>query len=344
MKENIINNISDSKEKDKTKKNCLKEEFSKLKEFHGIEILDCIKSGTKKNIYHISIRPQNKKDGKDAIMKLLIDFDKSQLRKEVYSSDKLKNKNILNGYTHFLLNQGKSPVFIMEYTKYGNLRDFNEKILKRAYFSESLICYLACQILNGIKYMHISKVAHMDLKPENIVIDQYLNAKIVDFSVSLIYKTKKPEDYIKLPFVSSSFYMSKELLNSETIKVKDLHKIDLYSFGVTLYNLVFAEYPYGLEKEDENDYKIILEKIESNKLTFPNDLRCSSHFLDFMTKLLEKDIEKRMNIPEAMNHYWIKGERLLLDEKEKLNDDNEFLSNLLDDHIRDFNIYINQGK
>ena len=192
--------------------------------------------------------------------------------------------------------------------------------------------------------MHISKVAHMDLKPENIVIDQYLNAKIVDFSVSLIYKTKKPEDYIKLPFVSSSFYMSKELLNSETIKVKDLHKIDLYSFGVTLYNLVFAEYPYGLEKEDENDYKIILEKIESNKLTFPNDLRCSSHFLDFMTKLLEKDIEKRMNIPEAMNHYWIKGERLLLDEKEKLNDDNGFLSNLLDDHIRDFNIYINQGK
>ena len=43
MKGNIINNISDSKDKDKTKKNCLKEEFSKLKEFHGIEILDCIK-------------------------------------------------------------------------------------------------------------------------------------------------------------------------------------------------------------------------------------------------------------------------------------------------------------
>jgi len=191
--------------------------------------------------------------------------------------------------------------------------------------------------------MHSCKVAYMDLKPENIVIDQNLIAKIIDFSVSLIYKTKKPEDYIKLPFVSSSFYMSKELLNSDTIKVKDLHKIDLYSFGVTLYNLAFAKYPYGLEKVDENDYKIILEKIESNKLTFPNDLRCSSHFLDFMTKLLERDIEKRMNMSDALNHYWIKGGRFLLDVKEKINDDNKFLSNLLDDHIRDFNTYINQG-
>ena len=64
MKENIINNITDSKEKDKTKKNCLKEEFSKLKEFHGIEILDCIKSGTKKNIYHILFDLRTKKMAK----------------------------------------------------------------------------------------------------------------------------------------------------------------------------------------------------------------------------------------------------------------------------------------
>lgn len=275
-------------------------------------------------------------------MKLLI--DKRQLRKEIYLSDRLKNKNIIDCYTQSLLSQGKSPAFIKEYAKNGNLRDFQVKILKRGYFSESLICYFACQILNGIKYMHICKVAHLDLKPQNIVIDQNLNAKIVDFSISLIYKTKEPEDNIKLPIVSSSFYMSKEILNSEIIKVKDLHKIDLYSFGVTLYNLAFAKYPYGLEKEDENDNKIIVEKIKSNQLTFPDIEKYSSPFLDFINKLLEKDIKKRMNMSDALDHYWINGGRLLLDEQEKLNDVNKFLSNLLHDHIREFNTYINQSQ
>jgi len=233
---------------------------------------------------------------------------------------------------------------IIEYAKFGNLRNFNDNVLKRTYFSESLICYLAYQILNGIKYMYICKIAHMDLKPQNIVVDQYLNAKIVDFSISLIYKKKKPEDYIKLPFVGTNFYMSKEILKSDKIKVKDIHKVDLYAFGVILYNLAFAQYPYDLKKEDANDYKKILEKIETNKLTIPNTEDYSFHFLDFISKLLEKDIEKRMNMSEALNHYWINGGRLLLDEQEKVYNAGVFLSYLLTDHISDFNSYINQNQ
>ena len=192
--------------------------------------------------------------------------------------------------------------------------------------------------------MHICKIVHMDLKPQNIVIDQYMNAKIVDFSISLIYKKKPPEDNIKLPLVGTRFYMSLEILKSDTIKVKDLHKIDLYSFGVILYNLAFAKYPYGLEKEDAHDYKKILEKIETNELTFPNTEDYSPHFLDFISKLLEKDIEKRMNMSEALDHYWINGGTKLLDGQEKIDDANQFLSDLLNNHISDFNTYINQSQ
>ena len=191
--------------------------------------------------------------------------------------------------------------------------------------------------------MHICKIAHMDLKPHNIVIDQYLNAKIIDFSVSLNYKKKPSESYINLPFVGTNFYMSKEILKSEKIKVKDLHKVDLYAFGVMLYNLAFASYPYGLEKEDAHNYKTILEKIETNELTFPNTEDYSPHFLDFIRKLLEKDIEKRMKISEALDHYWIKGGRLLLNEQEKTYNAGIFLSYLLTDHILDFNEYISKS-
>jgi len=353
MLDNKNYHLSDLKDDNKTNIDCLKEklkskeELSKsLKEFNGIEILQFLDSGSESNVYHISISSQNNKkknEKKDAIMKLIIDKRRSK-NKEIYISETLKNKNVIGCYTHSFLEEGKSPFLIMEYAKFGNLRNFNEKVLKRTYFSESLICYLAYQILNGIKYMYICKIAHMDLKPQNIVIDQYLNAKIVDFSISLIYKKKKPEDYIKLPFVGTNFYMSKEILKSDKIKVKDIHKIDLYAFGVILYNLAFAQYPYDLKKEDAYDYKKILEKIETNKLTFPNTEDYSSHFLDFISKLLEKDIEKRMNMSEALNHYWINGGRLLIDEQEKVYNAGIFLSYLLTDHISDFNSYINKNQ
>jgi len=275
-------------------------------------------------------------------MKLIVDKRKSK-NKEIYISKILKNKNIIDCYANSVLEQENLSFLIMEYAKYGNLRNFNQKVLKRTYFSESLICFLAYQILNGIKYMHICKIAHLDLKPHNIVIDQYLNAKIIDFSISLNYKKKPPESYIKLPFVGTNFYMSKEILKSEKIKVKDLHKIDLYSFGVMLYNLAFASYPYGLEKEDADNYTSILEKIETNELSFPNTEDYSPHFLDFIRKLLEKDIEKRMKMSEALNHYWIKGGRLLLNEQEKIYNAGIFLSYLLTDHISDFNKYISKS-
>ena len=353
MLDNKNYHLSDLKDDNKTNIDCLKEklkskeELSKsLKEFNGIEILQFLDSGSESNVYHISISSQNNKkknEKKDAIMKLIIDKRRSK-DKEIYISETLKNKNVIGCYTHSFLEEGNSPFLIIEYAKFGNLRNFNDKVLKRTYFSESLICYLAYQILNGIKYMYICKVAHMDLKPQNIVIDQYLNAKIVDFSISLIYKKKKPEDYIKLPFVGTNFYMSKEILKSDKIKAKDIHKVDLYAFGVILYNLAFAQYPYDLKKEDANDYKKILEKIETNKLTFPNTEDYSSHFLDFISKLLEKDIEKRMNMSEALNHYWINGGRLLIDEQEKVYNAGIFLSYLLTDHISDFNSYINQNQ
>ena len=48
-----------------------------------------------------------------------------------------------------------------------------------------------------------------------------------------------------------------------------------------------------------------------------------------------------MNIHEALNHYWIKGNSLLLDEKEKCGNAGVFLTYLLTDHIKSFNDYVN---
>ena len=48
-----------------------------------------------------------------------------------------------------------------------------------------------------------------------------------------------------------------------------------------------------------------------------------------------------MNINEALNHYWVKGSKILLEEKEKCGNTSIFLTYLLTDHIKNFNNYVN---
>ena len=337
--ENLRQKLKDREEMKKyvnlLRVNKIMNEHFELKDF-----LDC---GGSSNVYLININ--QKKDGKNlkknVIMKAVISKrNQREVQKESMILSKLKNKYIIDFYGATKLKQRPLSFIFMEEAKYGNLRNFQRKILKRRILSESTLNYLAAQILEGIHYCHKSKIAHMDIKMHNITINDSLVTKLIDFSISINYKNKGPNEKLILPLKGTNFFMSKEILETAEIKYKDLHKIDLYAFGVVLYNLAFGVYPYGLTYGDEDNYDTILKKIKTNELDLTNKMNYSSHFLNFLKGLLEKDINKRISLNEALENYWIKGAKLLNNEKEKCYNISNFFSYLLTDHIKIFNDYI----
>ena len=305
------------------------------------EIKECIGSGSESVCY----KAIYKKTQKTYAMKLVInELNTKRNFSELYISNKFKNKNIITFYGVYEIKKNELDCIIMEYAKFGNLKDFRKNALKRDYLSEQLLCFLAFQILNGLRHCYQCKIAHFDLKPQNVIIDEYLIIKLIDFSVSIDYGKKKSSK-IKLPFRGTNFYMAPEVIKSKTINIKDLNKIDFYSFGVILYNLAFCSYPYELNRHDCDEYDKISEKIQNNELNFSNEDNCySKHFIDFLKKLLEKDINKRININQALNDYWIQGANVLNDEKEKVFNASSFLIYLMTDHYKSFDEYINKEK
>ena len=303
-----------------------------------LENFEYLDSGAESNVYKCNFKGNNNK----YIFKLIINKKREKRNKlEIIIARKLKHQNIINFLSFFPIKDNESDCVIMEYGTFGNLSNFLKNIIRKNYFSESMLCYIALQVLNGLKYCQNCKIVHYDLKPENIIINNQLHVKIIDYSVSLDYRNITSED-IQLNYCGTKFYMAPEVIKSETIKLKDINKIDLFSLGVILYEFAYCCYPFDLNHEDSKD--TIYEKIMNNNLEINEDFEYSKYFVYFLKKLLEKDINKRININEALEHYWIKGADIIMNEKEKIFNANTFLANLITDSFYNFNNFLKEDK
>ena len=266
--------------------------------------------------------------------------DKDEFQ-EIGILKKLHHKNITNIYA-FAKVGTLMHYCVLDLGKHGDLEKFMKTLLKRKVLSETILCYFAKQILEALEYMHKCKIIHNDIKQGNIVVDANLDIKITDFSVSCTYANFEPDDCVEFPFMGTSKYICPEILGHVKMAVKEACKIDLYSFGVTLYELAFGKYPYKLNEVENKKYDDILNNIKQEKLEFPKDKKISTLFKDFLSHLLDKNYQTRYDIQQCLNHPWIKGAKIINDEKENIYYLESFLINAITDNIPKFNDYINQ--
>ena len=325
----------------------VKEIFSKnnTKFLECFEFLEPIKAGSAGAVYRAKTKINNNKNKEKLVAcKILPNIIKEktqkfliQKHKEVMIHKRFHHKNIPEIYGFYPVGEDYSCM-VMEFNKYGDLDSFKRKVIKRACLSETLICYLAGGIIEALLYLNKKKTIHMDIKQQNILIDDFLNVKVTDYSVSLFFGNEK--EFIELPMVGTCCYMSPEVLERKRILISEASKIDIYSFGVLLYLLAFNDYPYDLYKIDSKDYKGILKNIKEKDLVFPEDTGHSEKFKNFIKKCLEKNIKNRYNIYQAMNDPWMKGYQIILNEKENLYNAGKFMIEIMVDNIKAFNDYM----
>lgn len=95
---------------------------------------------------------------------------------------------------------------------------------------------IALDIARGMEYIHSQGVIHRDLKPENILIDQDFCLKIADFGIAC--EEAHCDTLAEDP--GTFRWMAPEMIKRKPYR----RKVDIYSFGLLLWELVAGKIPY----------------------------------------------------------------------------------------------------
>lgn len=135
---------------------------------------------------------------------------------------------------------------VLEYAQNGAISRF---IRYTGGLEEELARLFILQMANALQFIHDQEFAHLDIKLENILLDEYFNIKLADLGSWV--SVKDNSGFIKNRR-GTALYMAPEV---SSLKPKAKFKgkaADIYSLGVTIYLLLTGEFPNTQDKEGTN--------------------------------------------------------------------------------------------
>jgi len=158
----------------------------------------------------------------------------SAFAKEVTMLAKVKHQNVVR-----FIGACRKPLvwcIVTEYAKGGSVRSFLSKRQSRA-VPLKLAVKQALDIARGMEYLHSLEIIHRDLKSDNLLIATDKSIKIADFGAARIEVQVEG----MTPETGTYRWMAPEMIQHRPYN----HKVDVYSFGIVLWELVTGLLPFS---------------------------------------------------------------------------------------------------
>lgn len=208
---------------------------------------------------------------------------RARFKNEASALSKLQHPNIVTLYDY--VETEDMLCLVMEYVEGHNLDHYIANI--RGPIPEAVALPLFDQILMAFAYAHSTGVVHRDIKPSNIIITPDNKVKVLDFGIAKLLEHHDHKLTRTGSRMGTVLYMSPELVQG---KVVDLRS-DIYSLGVTLFQMLSGHEPYDKTLPEFEIYNnIVHNPLPRIKEFYP---MVSSHVQDIIDKATRKNPEER---------------------------------------------------
>ena len=197
---------------------------------------------------------------------------------------RLQHPNIVQ-IREFLIDQGKFYI-VMEYVEGETLQHHLHQSSGPMVASDAIEVFR--QALDGLSFAHQRGVIHRDIKPSNIMLTRAGVAKLTDFGIARALGSARLTRTGTA--VGTPVYMSPEQIHGKKLDCR----ADIYSMGITLYEMVTGHVPFDRPKGSDSDFPVLAAHISQYPKPPSHWVPEIPSFLEAaILKALEKTREKR---------------------------------------------------
>jgi len=240
----------------------------------------------------------NNKHGKKVVLKKInrLKMNKNLIANEVAAATLLKHPGVVKVYDIF--KESIYTYIVLEYLKgvdlfkYLSAKNFTPMREKEAR-------PLFKQLVDTVLYCHSKKIAHRDIKLENIMYDRKkARVKLIDFGLCERIENGKLCDL----WCGSQDYVCPEIIKKEPYNG---FTADVWSLGTILYIMLYGELPFGFDMR----VKAVSDGEEHPQIQFADERNpniVSDGAKDLISQMLAVDPAKRITMEGVAKHRWTK--------------------------------------
>ncbi len=154
---------------------------------------------------------------------------------------------------------------------------------------------LIMEVAEALEYAHSQGVVHRDIKPDNLMLTPEGHLVVTDFGLARFLSA--PSITISGEMMGTPAYMSPEQVRAEQQAID--HRTDIYSLGVTLYEMLALEVPFRADTREALLRQILMKDpapLRRLNPRIPRDLETIS------AKAIEKDPNRRYPSAKLLAH------------------------------------------
>lgn len=259
----------------------------------GYEIGEKLDSGGFGTVY------KAQRDGKLVAVKVIkvghpptLDED---MQRELMILTNIRHEHVVQTYD---IMRTKNKIYIfMEFASGGTIGKF---VRTHGALTETVSKLWFPPIVDALLYLKSQKIAHRDLKLDNVLLDDYMNPKLTDFGLSrYVLYDEKGRVRLTDSWVGTESYMPPEMLLK---KKYNPYISDIWSLGVCLYVMMCNSYPF----DRKNRPQMISNQLSRNWRWADRVARViSANLKDIENRMMEPDVNKRISLEGIAKHKWM---------------------------------------